>query len=121
MEKSDSDEGKRDGNRCHNSVRVNAGKREKRLQHFRQILFAKITEREARQGDAELGRGKVSVQMGTNVFGENGARISFLGQRVELAAPNFNNGKLAGDKKPLSATKIPMTNSFNNTETAESQ
>jgi len=59
-------------------VGMNASERKKRLQHFREILFTQISQRETREGDAELGGGQIGVQMCPNVFGETGALISLL-------------------------------------------
>ena len=39
--------------------------------------------------------------MRTNMFGETGAHISFFRQRVELAAADLNDGKLAGDEESV--------------------
>ena len=39
--------------------------------------------------------------MRADMFGETGAQISFLHQRVELAAADFNDGEFAGDEKSV--------------------
>ena len=101
MEKSDSNERQRNRNRGNNSVRMNAGERKKRLQHFREKLFAPVSERKARQGYAKLSSRKVGIEVGTNVFGEIGGLISFFRQCIKLATADFDDGKLAGDKEAV--------------------
>ena len=80
---------------------MNAGERKKRLQHFREKLFAPVSERKARQGYAKLSSRKVGIEVGTNVFGEIGGLISFFRQCIKLATADFDDGKLAGDKEAV--------------------
>src|SRR5436309_9568240 len=54
MEKGDSDESERDRNGGNHSARVNAAERKKRLQHFSEILFAHVAQRQAGKSHAEL-------------------------------------------------------------------
>ena len=79
MEKRDANEREGDRNRGYNGVRMNAAECKKWLQHFREILFAEVPERETCQGDTELSRRKIGIEMSANVFGEAGALISFFG------------------------------------------
>ena len=61
------------------ACRMNAGEREKPAASIcSEKLFADPAERETGQSDAELGRGKIGIEMRANVLGETGAHDFLL-------------------------------------------
>ena len=57
---------------------MNVHEGERRLKHGRQELLADPAEREARERNAELGRGKIGVEMRANMLRESRAEISLV-------------------------------------------
>ena len=61
--------------------------------------LAEAAKGNAGEGDAELGGGKVTVQMVDLMTGESGAATAFAGGGLELGAAHFDDGKLGGHKE----------------------
>src|SRR5205085_324892 len=57
---------------------------ERRLKDPGEKLFADPAQGETGQGDAELGRRQVGVEMSADVLGENGTDVAFVFKRIEL-------------------------------------
>src|SRR5205085_11694509 len=72
---------------------------ERRLKDPSEKLFADPAQGETGQGDAELGRRQVGVEMYAYVLGENGADVAFVLKRIELAGPHFYDREFGRDEK----------------------
>src|SRR5579864_4168541 len=80
---------------------MNIRQGKKRFNQVREKFLAEPAERQARQGYSELGGGKISVEMGPDMFRKSRADVPFLHQSVELACANFNDRKFASDEKSI--------------------
>ena len=101
VEKSDPDEGKRDGDGRNQRVRMDVDERERGLEQLGKKLLAHPAERETGQRNTELSRGKVSVEMGADMLGKRGAKISVSDKWIELAAAHFDDRELARHEEPI--------------------
>jgi len=63
VHESDPDERERNGNGCHQRVRVNIRQCKKRFQQVREKFFTEPTESQTRERYPELGRRKISLEM----------------------------------------------------------
>src|SRR5256885_1671830 len=80
---------------------MNIGQREERFEKVGEKFFAKPAERQTRECNSELARGKISLKMGANIFRETRPRIPLLRQRVELTRANFDDRELTRDEKSV--------------------
>ena len=80
---------------------VNSAQGKERLQQVCQKLFPYPAERETGQGDAELSRRQIGVEMTAHVLNDLGAGVSLIDQGIQLAAPDFDDRKLATNEKAV--------------------
>ncbi len=81
--------------------RGDADEGKNRLQHLREKRFAHPAEPEAGEGDPELAGRKISVEIARHRLRLGRARVAFVGQRFELAHPDFDEGKLRRHEKAV--------------------
>src|ERR1051326_5062883 len=82
-------------------MRLNVRQAKERLQNMGEKRFAHPAQGQAGQGHTELCSGKVSVEMGTNIFGKTRPSVPLLYQGVELARSHFYNREFAGDEETV--------------------
>ena len=73
--------------------------KESGLEHAREKLFADPAQGETGQGNAELRRGEIGIEVSADVLGENRLHIAFVLERIELAVADLHDGKLGGHEK----------------------
>jgi len=93
-------------------VRMNIYESEERLKDLHQKLFTDPTERETGEGNAKLGRGKIRVEMATDMLDEVCSDIPLFYQSIELAATHLNNGKFARDEETIKPDKRSNSRDF---------
>lgn len=97
------DEPKRDdeGGWMDNPWLVDACEGKERFDHGREERFAEPAEAEGSEGDAELGRAEVGVEMRDNFFGGDGASVAFFDEGFELAGADLDDGEFRGDEESV--------------------
>src|SRR2546423_1427941 len=112
VEKSNPEECQRDRDRRDKRVRMDVRQDEGRLEQVGEKLLANPAQRETREGDAELGRGKVGIEMVADVLGKNGPQISFILESIQLAAPDLHDRKFRRHKKGVENNKAQDDRQF---------
>jgi hypothetical protein len=91
--------------RCYDGLGFNAGKRKKRLKQAREKRLAQPAQTETGQRNPKLAGRQISIQIIKNVLTNDSAFVAFRRHRFQLAAPDFNQCKFSGDKKPVQGDK----------------
>src|SRR5262249_16678132 len=99
VQEGDACERKRCGDRSRYSVGVDVDSGERRLHDGHPCLLTYPAERDGGQRPTELGRGKICVEMGPNMFDEARTLVALFQKRIELSRAYFNDRKFARDKE----------------------